>query len=164
MTTLRRQRLPLALLAMLCAIAGAVPRTAAVAASPEERIVVNRNTGLAIHGFDPVAYFTDGAAKLGLADLEHSHGGATWRFRNEGNRAAFADRPDVYTPRFGGYDPVGLARGFGRTGHPEIWMIVEQKLYLFYSPQARSDFAAGMADILADAEANWPKVSRTLEP
>ena len=39
-----------------------------------------------------------------------------WRFSNEGNRAAFAEHPEVYTPRFGGYDPVAIARGVSGAG------------------------------------------------
>ena len=70
-----------------------------------------RHTGLAISGFDPVAYFTDGKPVFGRPDLELSLGGAVWRFRNVGNRAAFADHPEIYRPRFGGYDPVAVARG-----------------------------------------------------
>ena len=65
----------------------------AAGAATTERVVVNRHTGLAIDGFDPVAYFVDGAPKHGRAELELRSGGATWRFRNEGNRAAFAARP-----------------------------------------------------------------------
>ena len=168
MTTLRRQRsllglagLPVALFMTFCAL---VLSAAGVRAATTEQIVTDHNTGLAIHGFDPVAYFTDGQPKAGLPAFELKYGGAAWRFRNEGNRAAFADRPDVYAPRFGGYDPVGIAGGVGRDGHPEIWLIVGQRLYLFYSAQARRDFEANSQAILSEAEASWPDVSRTLTP
>src|SRR3954463_10776658 len=64
-------------------------------AATTERIVVDPNRGLALSGFDPVAYFTDGKPLMGRGDLEMSFAGATWRFRNEGNRAAFAENPEV---------------------------------------------------------------------
>ena len=83
----------------------------AISAAASDRLVVNAHTGLAISGFDPVAYFTDAKPKIGRPDMELRLDGAVWRFRNEGNRAAFADHPEVYTPRFGGYDPVAIARG-----------------------------------------------------
>ena len=70
-----------------------------------ERVVVDRHTGLALYGVDPVGYFTDGKPVPGLADFEYGYAGAIWRFHNEGNRAAFAADPDVYMPRYGGYDP-----------------------------------------------------------
>ena len=80
---------------------------AALQAATDERTVVNSRTGLAISGFDPVAFFTDGKTEFGRPDMELSLGGAVWRFRSEGNRAA--GTPDVYMPRFGGYDPVAIA-------------------------------------------------------
>ena len=52
-----------------------------IGAATTEWVVVNRYTGLAIDGFDPVAYFVDGAPKAGRAELELRSGGATWRFR-----------------------------------------------------------------------------------
>src|SRR5262249_3036345 len=76
-----------------------------------ERIGVNRYSGLAIEGFDPVAYFTDDRPIRGLPDFEAAEGGAVWRFQNAGNRDAFAANPEIYGPQFGGYDPIDIARG-----------------------------------------------------
>ena len=129
-----------------------------------ERIVADWRTGLAINGFDPVAYFTDAAPRTGRLEYEYSFSGVTWRFRNEGNRAAFADRPDVYLPQFGGHDPVGVARGVARPGHPELWVIVDQRLYLFFSEQARDTFRAAPDQTAAAAEEKWPDVVETLSP
>ena len=52
----------------------------------------------------------------GNPELELRYGGAAWRFCNVGNRAAFAAQPEVYMPQFGGYDPVGVARGVAVAG------------------------------------------------
>src|SRR4030088_2855445 len=82
-----------------------------VGALATERVVVDHNSGLAISGFDPVAYFTESQALPGKGEFEQVVAGTVWRFRNAGNRAAFMADPDVYRPRFGGYDPVGVARG-----------------------------------------------------
>ena len=76
-----------------------------------ERVVTDPRTGLALYGFDPVGYFTDGKPLIGRAELELSFAGAIWRFHNEGNRAAFRDHPEVYVPCYGGYDPVSMVRG-----------------------------------------------------
>ena len=57
-------------------------------AGRSSRVVVDWHTGLAIHGFDPVAYFTDAKAVSGRPELERTVDGLTWRFRNEGNHAA----------------------------------------------------------------------------
>jgi YHS domain-containing protein len=96
--------------------------------------------------------------------MEYSFGGAVWRFRNEGNRAAFVDHPEVYAPVFGGYDPVALARGVASPGHPQIWAIVDDRLYLFYSPEARKSFTANPDSLIAAAERKWPSVRQTLSP
>jgi hypothetical protein len=135
---------------------------AAGGAATTEMVVVNRHTGLAIDGFDPVAYFIDAGPKAGRGDLELRFGGATWRFRNEGNRAAFAADPDVYAPRFGGHDPVAMGRGASTPGHPELWLIHGRRLYLFYSAEARAAFARDPAGAIDAAERNWPDVQRTL--
>ena len=131
-------------------------------ATVSARIVADRHTGLAIGGFDPVAYFVEQAPLPGHAHLEYSHAGATWRFRNEGNRAAFMARPDVYTPRFGGYDPVNVARGVATPGHPTIWIVSGKRLWLFHNNAARDAFNAGSEIVIAAAERKWPEILRTL--
>ena len=171
MTTARQERksrrsraLSTALLALLAGAGGfglLLTLTPSRAATTE-LVVVNRYTGLAIDGFDPVAYFVDGAPKVGRAELEFRFHGATWRFQNEGNRAAFAASPDVYAPRFGGHDPRAVARGAATPGHPALWMIAEQRLYLFYSAEARAAFARSPESAIEAAERNWPGVQRTL--
>jgi hypothetical protein len=145
------------------ALYGGILAPLASRAATDERIVVNSHSGLAISGFDPVAYFTDGAAKSGRADMELSLTGTVWRFRNEGNRAAFADHPEVYMPRFGGYDPVAVARGTWVAGHPQFWAVVGSQLYLFYSEPARAAFIANPGRVIEAAERKWPEVARTIE-
>jgi hypothetical protein len=127
-----------------------------------EPVVIDPQSGLAISGFDPVAYFTESSAKEGRAEVEFNSDGVTWRFRNEGNRAAFTERPDIYAPRFGGYDPVAIARGASVPGHPLYWRVSGQRLYLFYSAKARAAFAAEPDRVLEAAERKWPAVQRTL--
>lgn len=98
---------------------GSVP---AAWAATTERVVANRFSGLAIEGYDPVAYFVDARPLLGLPELEAAQAGVVWRFRNEGNRASFVAHPDIYGPQFGGYDPVDLARGVTVAGRPLFWL------------------------------------------
>ena len=135
---------------------------AAAWAGAPEPLIVNPNTGLALSGFDPVAYFADGKPEYGSPDLELRHEGAVWRFSNEGDRAAFADHPEVYTPVFGGYDPVAVARGTSVPGHPLFWTVTGARLYLFYSAEARAEFLADPGGVLARANHKWPEVARTI--
>src|ERR1700737_3359233 len=54
----------------------------AARAATTERVVANRYSGLAIEGYDPVAYFTDAAATQGRPEYEAAESGVVWRFRN----------------------------------------------------------------------------------
>jgi hypothetical protein len=125
-------------------------------------LVVNPATGLALAGFDPVAYFTDREPRSGRPDLEMNYDGAVWRFSNIGNRDAFRDHPQTYRPRFGGYDPVGIARNRSVAGNPQFWAIIGERLYLFYSEADRAAFAKAPGRTLEVAERNWPDVIRTI--
>ena len=129
-----------------------------------ERIVVDWHSGLAIAGYDPVAFFTDGKPMAGRAELELRYGGVVWRFTNVGNRAAFAARPDVYMPQFGGYDPLGIGRGVAVAGNPTVWRIAGARLFLFYDHARLASFNADPDRVIAAADRKWPEVRRTLSP
>jgi hypothetical protein len=131
-------------------------------AATTERVVANRFTGLAIEGFDPVAYFVDARALVGEGDFEASEAGVVWRFRNEGNRASFLAHPEIYGPRFGGYDPTDLARGVTVAGNPRFWLVSGQRLYLFSREQNRDAFAANPARVLQEANQRWPALQQEL--
>lgn len=131
-------------------------------AATTERIVTNRFTGLAIEGFDPVAYFVDGRPLRGLPDFEAALSGAVWRFRNEGNKVSFLAHPEVYGPQFGGYDPIDLARGVTLAGNPLFWVISGQRLYLFGIEANRDAFAAEPERFLPQADRRWPALERGL--
>jgi hypothetical protein len=149
----------IALLAGIAAIAG--PEIAA-RASTTERLVVDRYTGLALGGYDPVAYFTDARPLAGQPGFEVSEAGAVWRFRNEANRAFFLAHPEIYGPQFGGYDPTDLARGVTLAGNPQVWLIMGQRLFLFGRTESRDAFAAEPARFVREAKQRWPGLKQTL--
>jgi YHS domain-containing protein len=131
-------------------------------ATTSERVVVNRFSGLAIEGFDPVAYFVNRQPLRGLPEFEASQGGAVWRFHNEGNRASFVAHPEVYGPQFGGYDPIDIARGVVFAGNPLFWVVSGNRLYLFGLETNRDAFAANPERFLAQARARWLELEETL--
>jgi hypothetical protein len=147
------------LLAGFCALAGL---GLAAGAATTERLVADRHTGLAIGGFDPVAYFTDARPMAGEPGFEVFEAGAIWRFRNEGNRAFFLANPEIYGPQFGGYDPTDVARGVTIAGNPRIWLVSGQRLYLFGRAESRDAFAADPAGVLREAKAHWRGLQETL--
>jgi YHS domain-containing protein len=132
--------------------------------STTERIVTDWHTGLAIGGYDPVAFYTDRHPILGAAEMELAYGGAVWRFANIGNRGAFAAHPEVYMPKFGGYDPIGVAHGVAVPGNPEIWTIVGESLFLFHDQSRLQTFSADPERFTGAAERKWPDVLQTLSP
>jgi len=153
----RKRYVGLAALALALPVFGPAPHAATT-----ERVVVDRHTGLAIYGIDPVAYFTLQKPTAGREDFELRYAGAVWRFDNEGNRAAFAADPDVYMPQFGGYDPVGISLGVARPGTPALWVVSEQRLYFFYTAEARATFLANPAEVITAATARWSAVKGEL--
>lgn len=150
-----------ALAAAVLALAGGGP---ACIAATTERIVTDWHNGLAIGGYDPVAFFTDGRPMAGSADFEFRYGGAIWRFCNVGNRAAFAAQPEIYMPQFGGYDPLGVMHGIAVAGNPNVWLISGQRLYLFYDRAHLERFTVDPSRFIADAERKWPEVQHSLTP
>ncbi len=137
---------------------------AASAAPAPEHPAIDWRTGLAIYGFDPVAYFAEGRAVAGVAEHENAFAGATWRFHNAGNRAAFAEHPGVYMPAFGGHDPVAVARGVALPGNPLIFALHGGRLFLFTSERSRNGFLLKPQPTLEAAESRWPALSATLAP
>src|SRR3954466_11347672 len=86
----------IALFALLAGFFAVLSLDSAASAATTERVVVNRYSGLAIEGFDPVAYFTESMAARGSPDFEAREAGAVWRFRNLGNRASFVAHPEIF--------------------------------------------------------------------
>jgi YHS domain-containing protein len=131
-------------------------------AATTERVVTNRYSGLAIEGYDPVAYFIDARPRAGLPEFEAASSGVVWRFLNEGNKASFVAHPEVYGPQFGGYDPVDVARGVTVAGNPLFWLVSGQRLYLFSREEHRDGFAANPEPFLKEATARWPGLEEKL--
>ena len=89
---------------------------------------------LAIQGYDPVAYFTDGKPVRGTAEFEYQWDEHTYRFANAQHRELFKADPVRYAPQFGNYCAMALALGKIVKADPEIWLISDSKLYVFGSP------------------------------
>lgn len=86
--------------------------------------------GVAIRGYDPVAYFTDGKPTRGSADFTFQWADAEWRFASADNRKQFAENPEAYAPQFGGNCAVGAATGHRVNGSPKRWRIEDNgRLY-----------------------------------
>lgn len=114
--------------------------------------------GLALRGYDPVAYFEDGKPTPGANAFSASFGGARYLFASEAHRAAFLADPQRYLPEFGGFCAVGTAFGEKVDTDPETGKVVNGKLYLNNSAKALQLFDSDQAGIIAKANTNWPTV------
>jgi YHS domain-containing protein len=115
-------------------------------------------SGLALKGYDPVAYFTDKKPIPGKAEFTARHEGATYRFASAANRDAFAADPAKYAPQYGGYCAYGMASGYKAPIEPDAWTVVDGKLYLNYNQSVRSRWASDIPGYPRKADSNWPTV------
>ena len=125
---------------------------------------VNSSTfgSVAIEGYDPVAYFTDGKPMEGNSDFEHEWNGATWQFASAANRDAFLAEPEKYAPQYGGYCAWAVSQGYTAKIDPEAWSIVDDKLYLNYSKSVQSQWQQDVPGNIAKGDANWPAIRTDL--
>jgi YHS domain-containing protein len=124
--------------------------------------------GVAIKGYDPVAYFAESRAVKGSPDFSHAFLGETWYFANAANRDAFASSPVKYAPQYGGhcagemYDADRVGTGVTMNIDPEAWRIIDGKLYLFYRKSGAKWFEQNRDKTVARADTNWQKVKDRL--
>ncbi len=113
---------------------------------------------LAIKGYDPVAYFTDGKPTPGSAQHEAVWREARWRFASAEHRALFLKQPEAYAPQYGGYCAMGVAFGKKVEIDPEAWTIVDGKLYLNYDEAYREKWRAEKTAMIKAADEKWREV------
>lgn len=123
-----------------------------------EKPVNTTFTGVAIKGYDPVAYFTEGKPAKGSSDFSYEWNGAEWRFASAANRDLFKADPVKYAPQYGGYCAWAVSRGYTAGIDPEAWKIVNNRLYLNYSVKVQAQWSEDIPGNIAKAEENWPKI------
>jgi YHS domain-containing protein len=122
--------------------------------------VIFQNNGIAIHGYDPVAYFTKGQPVKGSKDFEYSYMGAIWRFASAENKDAFIKEPGKYIPEFGGYCAFGMSRGYAAPTEADAWSIVDGRLYLNFNRDVQREWKKDVPGHIEKANANWPKIPK----
>ena len=113
-------------------------------------------TGVAIQGYDPVAFFTDGKPVKGKTEFVVKLDGAIYQFASKQHRDAFKADPTKYEPVFGGYCAYGVSRNKLIEIDVDAFQIVEGKLLLQYRKGVREDFNQDTQGNLAKAKSNWP--------
>jgi YHS domain-containing protein len=114
--------------------------------------------GLAIRGYDAVAYFRSGEAAPGQAEIAIIWKGVVWRFVSKENLQQFEANPRAYAPQFGGYCAYSVSQGHVSTADPAAWEIVEGRLYLTNSPSVHRIWARDKQVNIALGHDHWPAV------
>ena len=115
-------------------------------------------TGVAIQGYDPVAFFTDHQPVKGDPKFVSKRDGAIYLFASKEHKELFNADPAIYEPVFGGYCAYGVSRNKLVEVDVDAFQIVDGKLLLQYSKDVRDDFNKDTRGNLARAESNWPKL------
>ncbi len=115
--------------------------------------------GLAVHGYDVVAYFTKGQPTRGRAKYSTVYKDATYRFVSGEHLKAFKKNPDRYVPQFGGYCAYGVAVGAKFHGDPHLWRIVEGRLYLNLNKDVQAAWEKDIPGYIKKANRNWTKIA-----
>lgn len=112
--------------------------------------------GVAIDGYDPVAYFTEQKPVKGSADYAHTWKGAEWRFSSAENRDLFAAEPEKYAPQYGGYCAYAVSQGKTAGIDPKAWSVVDGKLYLNYNAKIQKRWEGDRDAHIQAADGHWP--------
>jgi YHS domain-containing protein len=119
------------------------------------RVLAQNSLPLALKGYDPVAYFTDGKPREGVAQYELLFDGQRYRFASAQHRDLFKANPDKYAPQFGGLCAMNLSRGVRRESDPHNWIISNGNLYVFAGETGRQSFANDANATAARAATQW---------
>ena len=111
--------------------------------------------GVALKGFDAVAYFVVERAVEGDPKYEVAWNGAKWLFSNAENLQKFKQNPEAYAPQYGGYCSYAVSKGYTADGDPNAWKVVDGKLYLNYSPEVKEIWEKDQHENIKKGEQNW---------
>lgn len=124
-------------------------------------------TGFAVSGYDVVAYRSLSQAAVGAqqpegvkgkASITADYNGATFAFATEENRAAFEKNPAYYAPQYDGHCAYGVSKGGKVPGNPNLWRIVDDKLYLNITKNVVSFWEEDIPGNIDLAQNNWPGI------
>jgi YHS domain-containing protein len=138
---------------------------ALVAVAADAPAIAHYNLGknrLALAGYDPVGYQTEGRALKGSAAFAARHLGVTYHFASDSNRKVFLATPEKFLPTYGGWCATAMARGRKVEIDPASFKVTNGRLFLFYKglfADAREDWLKDEPAQTAKADANWKKIA-----
>ena len=130
-----------------------------VSCADENKLSVNGSSqGVAIKGYDPVAYFTDSKPVKGKQDLSYNWMDSNWHFSCKENLEQFKSNPAKYAPQYKGYCAFALSRGDLADISPEAWAIVDGKLYLNFNLDINSAWEQDKVNYIKKADRHWAEI------
>jgi len=111
-----------------------------------------KHTGIAIRGYDTVAYFTQGKPVKGDKAISTDWNGAMWLFSSQEHKNLFLAQPEKYAPQYGGYCAYGVANDYLVKIEPEQWQIVDDQLYLNFSKDIQARWAKDISGYIKRAD------------
>jgi len=127
--------------------------------SAQTKALVNIDSqGVGAHGYDPVAFFTEGKAEKGDSQWQSTYGGATYYFQSNSNREMFDKDPGKYAPQYGGHCAMAMAMGRVEDADPNYFVVHDGKLLLQRNEKAHIMFAKDLDGNHKKADANWAKL------
>ena len=148
----------LTLLASVIVVACAATPGKVVQSRPVDEL--NLQQGVALKGYDPVSYYSDGAAAVGDPAISYQWQGATWLFSSAEHRESFEADPAHYAPQFGGYCAFAVSRGTTADADPHQWAIVDGKLYVNNNAFAKKLWDQDRPGNIVAADTNWPLIPK----
>lgn len=150
---------PLVTFSAAVLVASTIAVTEARAIVPESTASIDTDTsGIALQGYDAVAYFADGTPEKGKPEFKIQHDGATYYFTSAEHLKKFKDSPASYLPQYGGFCAMGASLGKKFEGDPNVWRIVDQKLYLNVNPDTGVRWGKDVPGNISRANENWPDI------
>lgn len=123
-------------------------------------INIDSSSGLAIHGYDPVAYFTESKPVEGKPEFTVKHQDNQWAFSSEKNKNTFLKNPDSYIPQYGGHCAYAASKNALANTDPFAWTVYNKKLYLNYSIGTRDIWLKQRDANIVDADGFWPELMK----
>lgn len=115
--------------------------------------------GLAIEGYDPVAYFTLGEATPGKTGITSTYIGVTFQFALESHKILFDRNPEQYLPAYGGWCAWAAAKGNLADIDPEAFVVHDERLFLNFNNRLNRRFSNDLENLIRMADDNWPGLS-----
>lgn len=120
---------------------------------------VNHTQGVALRGFDTVAWHTLGRPLRGDPAFRADWAGVAWHFASAAHRDRFLAAPAAQAPRYGGFCAFGVARGYKVDIDPDAWHLHAGALYLNYDRGVQRQWLRDIPGLIARADANWPRLA-----